>query len=285
LFLEKINKWKLFITPTDKDSCRFIVKCENRETAYRIYQLIRGYYIINEDIYVHGPSNKAISIYEYTKHPRLTWTKSDWVNFLNRNVHIIDIDDWRYFNGELSVTDVVPVDNDIKIYIDNTIEDESIINSLNCLNESIILFDGYIENAYPAPKYRKVIPVFSADIIERAYYENRAKYELAFIAAFKGIEHILGVNDLKKNEITNVLEKSQITTANNIYSRKYENSIGFEVNENWNKVLSHFIDIRNTVAAHGNKKPPIEKIINFYSIYEIQKMLIDLILLKIKSYY
>lgn len=277
LLIEKINSWKLYISPITSDSCRFIIECSNRKKAYELYHLIRGYYLVKGDIWVHGPANKGIGLYEYTKHPRLTWKKSDWINKLNRNVHQINIDDWMYFNGELNGTDPVGVTAGFENFIELAIDDESITNSLNCLYESILLFDGYIESTYPEPYYRSLVPVFSVDIIERAYYENRVRYELAFLAAYKGIEHILGVNDFKKNDIKKILDNSNIIQSNSDYNRRYENIVGYKINDSWSIVLSHFVDIRNTVAAHGNKKPPNDKIINFYSIYEIQNMLTELI--------
>jgi hypothetical protein len=145
--------------------------------------------------------------------------------------------------------------------------------------ESRFLFCGFMVGSYYGCHYvndRRAVPGWE---IEKRYFESRYRYETAFIAAFKGIERLFGVNQIKKSNLETVLETRRTfgIAPETRYTRYHEIFSGHEKHLTYSDLLAHFLDLRNIVAAHGNRNPPeCAKLIED-NVFEIQLFLQELL--------
>jgi len=279
---ENSNKYKLLIAPISKNRAKFIVESKNRKYAYDIYHIIKAYYYFVGETGGNYDFSKSICVYEYNKLPLVSWKKNDWYSNLNKEVHIIEPNDWLYHNIEIQSGDLVTINESLKEFINSYFERDNIIESVNSLIQSRNLFDGEIDNNFPNQRYREPTVIISANQEERIYFENRCKLELSYLAAFKGLELLFNVNSIKKENIDEMLIKfNDGNDGNSFYYRKHEIKVGLIKLISVRQLIKHFLDIRNTVGAHGNKNPPFSKRVSMYAIYEIQDFLENRLLAKL----
>ena len=102
----------------------------------------------------------------------------------------------------------------------------------------------------------------------------------------KGIERHFRVNQIKKATISQLFNniKYDDVTFDTPYRRLFEIFSGLPQNTSYGELISHFLRIRNAVAAHGNRQPPKDLIVSEDSILEIQEFLWELIWKALKSY-
>lgn len=274
LFTREKGEWSIYIQRTEKNAFKLVLSCKSRKEAYYLLDLIKCFYTVIIQILPLGAFDNDTQIIEFMRLPKDTWTKDDWLVNVNSKVHNFHEYDFEFKNyldsglGIFTYDEAEKLINIIKICY----SDYRLIESFRNLYQSLLLLNGNINSSYYNSHYQRERPDVNKDIIEKAYYENREKYELSFIAAFKAIERLLNVNDIKKNEISKVLNESDLgfVKAESKYERYFEIFNGNTKYSTYEEMVYHFLDIRNTVGAHANKKPPIEKIISFDSIYEVQ---------------
>jgi hypothetical protein len=111
--------------------------------------------------------------------------------------------------------------------------------------------------------------------LEKSYLENRIKCDLAFVSAFRGIESILGVANLKKYEIPKYLKKLDkrfhTTFSTSDYHSLHDIFCGGPKRWRFRKRIASFLDLRNSVAAHANPHAP--GIVGEDQVLEIQHCL------------
>jgi hypothetical protein len=118
----------------------------------------------------------------------------------------------------------------------------------------------------------------SGDDLQADYLSHRAHYELAFVAAFKGVEAILGGSQLKKNSIASKFDRYRPggRLSSSTYQKRIEIAGATAGEQDVVSVVSRFLDIRNAAAAHSNATPPETLRVTLDVVLELQLFLLDL---------
>lgn len=274
LFARVKGKWSIYIVETSDKMLKLLISSSKRHEAYNLLNLFKCFYTVAIQSLPMGALDNDIQLLEFVKKPNLNWGKNDWIKYLNRKVHSYDADDFKLTTMLDSGLGIFSHDEakELKILLENAFEDARLIEASANLYQSLILFDGNMNGSYYQSHYTRERECLNKDTIEKAYYEQREKYELSFLSGFKAIERLLNVNDVKRKEVCNVLDNSGLNFSSSHlkYKRYFEIYKGKPEYSSQEEMIVHFLDIRNTVGAHANKNPPIDKMISFDSIYEIQ---------------
>ncbi|MDD1443485.1 hypothetical protein MEO93_24650 [Dolichospermum sp. ST_sed3] len=262
----------------DYDIGHIVIKSKKRKDAYDIAMIIRFYL----SVFMGWQSDDQKVNYflqELKKLPQPSWDNDKMKSELNEIKYQYPIDDILLFDLQNGISLPFDILQGLIKFIDFAWDKDDLINAMNHLLESSFLFYGFMVSSYYSSHYkpdRLYLPKWE---LEKRYYENRYRYESAFIAAFKGIESFFGVNDIKKHEINKVINNShfKFIKPTDIYKRYHEIFSGFKETIQYHEIIDHFLKYRNIVAAHGNKKPPKEYELNEDNIYEIQLFLTGLI--------
>ncbi|EIV99900.1 hypothetical protein [Thermoanaerobacter siderophilus] len=166
---------------------------------------------------------------------------------------------------------------DLKNFISRIYLNDDLCESLNHLLESRFLFNCFMTNSYYEYHYKYDRTEMPEWLKEKMFYENRYRYQTAFVSAFKGIESFFRVNDFRKHEIEKLFNNIDYNdiSFDTVYKRRFEIFSGETEEVRYGELLVHFLKLRNAVAAHHNKKPPV--IITEDNICEIQNFLVELI--------
>lgn len=268
--------YEICVVYHDFNRGQFLIKAKSRKDAYHLADIIRCYYTL---AYGWTPLDMYGSFYlqELFRVPRPTWTKEDLIKALQESRSITGALEpqsigWGYVLDEDSLSH-------LKSFVIKVAGDHDLCASMSHLLESKFLFDGFMTPSYYTCHYtpqRRRIPRW---LMEKRYYENRHRYETAFVAAFKGIERYFRVNDFSKNEIPTLFRNIDYEDVrfDTVYTRYHEVFSGAPKKVSYGELLAHFLVLRNAVAAHGNRKPPARLIITEDNIYEIQLFLEELI--------
>jgi hypothetical protein len=112
-------------------------------------------------------------------------------------------------------------------------------------------------------------------VLERRYYENRVKFDLAIVSTFRGIEALLGTVSINRHNIVSLIKAIESKYNVNFSNIKYESKhLFFSVKRKmWSfvDIILEFKIIRDAVSAHGNIQPPVR--ICQDHVYEIQHLL------------
>lgn len=278
IFARTKGQWSLYIIETG-EIFRLVISTKERRTAYDLLYLLKGFYTIFIPNLAISEENCDLQLLEFRKKPNKDWTEEEWFNNLNQKVHYSFID-YNDLSIQLQTTMNILFHGEaeqLKLILENAMDDIRIIETLNHIRQSIQLFNGVMSPSYYHSHYKSNREQLSKDSIEKAYFEMKEKYELAFLAAFKSLERILNVNDIKRKEINNVLLNSgfDFTKPQKKYIRAFEGYKNLKEDIYQNEIIEHFLNLRNTVGAHANRKPPADRIISFDNIYEIQHFVIN----------
>ena len=267
---------KLYVAYFNIDVGHFVIKSNSRKKAYDIATLLRSIFIL----FCGWQLDERTGYYylqELKRLPKPDWDNNRMINELREFIY----DTPNNFINELYHGCGVMYDayENIVPFIKSIWGNFDIIDALNHLLESRFLFAGYMVGSYYTCHYSREREMTPNWELEKSYFENRYRYETAYIAAFKGIERFFGVNDIKKNKIKSILNtRSNFgITPETEYIRYYEIFSGHKQTICYEKLICHFLEIRNIVAAHGNKNPPEKAKIIEDNIYEIQLFLFELI--------
>ncbi len=253
-----------------------LIKSNSRREAYSLANAIRGIIGI---FYGYMPDSDPYRYFleELHKIPNASWKESDFVNSLAG----VEIRDSAYLGLKLEDGWVLfgHISEEMAGFVKTIYNDSDLLDAMNYLLESNFLFEGTMASSYYHCHYRhdrKEMPKWK---LEKSYFEKRLRYELAFLAAFKGIERYFKVNGFRKSEIPSLF--CRITYKNvsfsTVYTRYHEIFSGCSKKVRYGELLAHFLLMRNVVAAHGNRKPPKTFLISADNIFEIQLFLRELI--------
>jgi hypothetical protein len=154
-----------------------------------------------------------------------------------------------------------------------------ILDALRHLGYSCTLHSGFMTGSFYQCHYSRDRRYIAHYAVERDYYENRFKYDMAFVSAFRGIECVLGKPHFKKNEVSELLANTD---------RQYDTSFAVQRHRSWHEVFSskkkwwrysdlieYYLKLRIAVSAHGNPSPP--HIVSEDQVFEIQYLLRSMI--------
>ena len=154
------------------------------------------------------------------------------------------------------------------------IRNPNIADALVHLEQSHYIVSGFMTGSYYCAHYRWDRRFENKYLREKKYFENRTRYDLAFVSAFRSVESILGKSQVRKHEI-----KASLTNLDSQYGTHFSSTkwvshhevfSGMRKFRSYEEVISHFLDLRNAVAAHANPKPPF--ILNEDQLFEIQNL-------------
>lgn len=175
--------------------------------------------------------------------------------------------------------------HDATKYVQVIYQDLHILEASAHLDQSYALFFGLMSGSYYHYHYSRDRVLLSRDELLKDYLENKAKYELAFLAAFKAIERLFGNSNINKAKVRSVFQSqpyslikhdSDWESFHEIFSQKPQH-------RTFEEMLKHFLEMRNIVAAHGNQRPPQNFLITQDNLFEIQRFASHLIYQAIES--
>ncbi len=159
-------------------------------------------------------------------------------------------------------------------FVKNLISSQRLVLCLLHLERSHYLFSGFMSSSYYHYHYRYDRKAESKYVRRKKYLEDKTKYDLAFLSAFRAIEALLGTLNLKKKEIgekVNELDrKFKTSLANTPWTSYHEVFTTRRKKWNLSDLISLYLDTRNAVAAHANPKPPFN--LHEDQVYEIQRL-------------
>lgn len=266
----------LYVAHYDVDVGHFVIGSRSRSKAYQLATILRAMFSL-----FHGwqPDDRTghYFLQELKRLPRPDWDESRMLAELRELNHGI-FDD---FIHELRRGYHVMHDAYTRVpdFIKRTWKNIDIIEALDHMLESRFLFCGFMVGSYYDCHYAKDRRAMPDWEIEKRYFERRYRYETAFVAAFKGLERFFGVNQIRKNNLGTVLEARAAfgIAPETRYTRYHEIFSGHEKYVTYRDLLSHFLDLRNIVAAHGNRRPPERAKLIEDNVFEIQLFLLELL--------
>lgn len=115
--------------------------------------------------------------------------------------------------------------------------------------------------------------------LKRRYFEDRFRYDSAFLSAFRGIECVLGKPTFKRKDIGQLLLQADHRHGTSFASGNHRSwHEVFSSKRKWwsyEKLIAHYLTLRNAVAAHGNPSP--RYIVMEDQVLEIQYLLRSMI--------
>ena len=266
----------LYVAYYDVDVGHFVIGSKSRRKAYQLATILRALFSL---FCGWQPDDRTghYFLQELKRLPRPDWDEKRMLKELRElNYGIFDEFVHELRGGYYIMHDAYQRVPDFVKRIWGNLD---FIEALDHALESRFLFCGFMVGSYYTCHYardRQTMPDWE---IEKRYFENRYRYETAFLAAFKGIERFFGVNQIRKNNLDSVLGKRLDLGIRQEtgYRRYYEIFSGHAKDVTYKDLASHFLDLRNIVAAHGNRKPPENAKLIEDNVFEIQRFLLELL--------
>ncbi len=266
------EKASIYVVFIDVNYGKFLIKAPNQEHAYSVFRTLEGFFSLftgdPPDLYKTLPK-----LIELCHVPNTNWTpsrlyqevKDDFIRM--DDGEMAELSSGRYVDQrEMSF---------LGPYVEAIYADAPLAEALNHLGLSRNLFYGNMTGSYYSSHYRHDRVNLSRHEMRKRFLEFRERYELAFLAAFKAIERFLNVNQIQRKNIQNLLRERNIPHSK-VYKRFHEIFSGHKELIGFEELISHFLDLRNTVAAHANRKPPDHLLLSEDTLYEIQMFVVEL---------
>jgi hypothetical protein len=146
--------------------------------------------------------------------------------------------------------------------------------SLTHLERSHNLFAGHMTSSYYHHHYRHNRRLESAYLREKKYLEERTLYDLAFLSAFRALEALLGTMQIKQHEVGQRLRALDDKFGTSFCSTRWKSyhEVFSSGKKRWrfDELITHYLRVRNAVAAHANPKPPFT--LREDQVFEIQRL-------------
>jgi len=261
----------------DYDFGNFLIKTNSRISAYNIANIIYGFHCLYRS-WVPNPDSSIYALQEINRIPKYDWTIKNVIGALDEKIH-----SWNGDPESCEMKSGFEVSNfthdNLKIFLSFFYKDIDAREVLDYLLKSIQICGGVPNASYYQFNYILDRKSESRAVLNKRYFEHRITYETSFITAFKGIERFFKVAQIKKSRINNIFRNitCEDVLPNTIYTRYFEIFSGYKKQIKYKDLIEHFLELRNSVAAHGNLKDPKRKIIIEDNIIEIQFFLQELL--------
>jgi hypothetical protein len=147
-----------------------------------------------------------------------------------------------------------------------------LVAALIHLERSHGIFAGYMTNHHYQHHYRHERRLQSAYVREKNYLEERTRYDLAFLSAFRALEALLDTMQIHKHEVGKRLRATDIKFGTSFCSTRWKSchEVFSSRRKSWrfDELITRYLSIRNAVAAHANPKPPF--LLREDQVFEIQ---------------
>ncbi len=260
-----------------------LIKATGLRKAYQLAKAFQTYLSIYCEVVPNGDRFNDYLI-ELSQIPQYAWNYEDLARSISSNS---DFD---------LVSEVLPLRSgqflfahylsDVAKYVPIIYEDVHILDSTAHLDQSYALFYGLMSGSYYHFHYARDRVLQSNDELLKDYLEHKPKYELAFLAAFKAIELLIGKGNLNKSNLKSIFRSQpySLIQHDSVWERFHEIFAQKPRYCSFEEILEHFLDMRNVVAAHGNRKPPKSFLITPDNLFEIQRFASHLIHQAIESH-
>lgn len=135
-----------------------------------------------------------------------------------------------------------------------------LLESLVHLEQSYCIFRGYMTDYEYKRHYRHERVFETAYLHEKRYFEDRPRYDLAFLSAFRALEALLGTVQIHKDKIIKRLhafdERFRTSFCSTQWKSYHEVFSSRRKRWRFDELIGRYLDIRNAVAAHANPSPP-----------------------------
>jgi len=276
-FLKLSKTDEIKVVYFDYDCGNFLIKTNSRRSAYSIANIIYGYHCLYRS-WVPDPDTPIYFLQEIKRIPKYNWTITDVIAALDEKIH-----SWYGVPESCAMKAGFEVSNftheDLKIFLTFYYRNFDAREVLDYLLKSIQICGGVPNESYYHFNYILDRKEESRTVLNKRYFEHRITYETSFITAFKGVERFFKVAQIRKKEINNIFRNISYEdiSPDTIYTRYFEIFSGHKKQIKYRKLIEHFLELRNSVAAHGNLKDPKRKIIIEDNIIEIQFFLQELL--------
>jgi hypothetical protein len=142
------------------------------------------------------------------------------------------------------------------------------------LERSHLLFAGFMSPSYYHFHYRHERVEETPYARRKKYLEERTRFDLAFLSAFRSIEALLGAPVLKRHTIPKLLQIHDATFGTSLSTATWHSyhEVFTTRRKKWGiaQLLCYYLDVRNAVAAHGNSPSPYRLAED--QVFEIQRI-------------
>lgn len=267
---------KLYVAFYDVDVGHFVIKARSRRNAYKLATILRALFSF---FYGWQPDERSghYFLQEIKRLPQPDWDDKRMLAELQEVNY--GVSEHLIYELRHGYSVMERAYSEVPSFITRIWGNTDLIEALDHMLESRFLFCGFMVGSYYLCHYakdRKFVPKWE---MEKRYFENRFRYETAFIAAFKGIERFFGVNNVKKHKVDAIVNRCSHLgiTPDTVYTRYHEIFSGHNQKLTYRELICHFLQLRNIVAAHGSRKPPAGAKLIEDNIFEIQLFLMELI--------
>lgn len=254
----------------------FLLRASNLENAYELAWSIYGYLAT-----FHGVLPKSekfgLALKELKNVPPKGWTERELVSaFRDSNTLAPEFEIGDFRGGQFLTSELDVMPNYVKAIYSNRVIREALAH----LTQSYTLFYGHMTPGFYHYEYRLERIKWTQRYLRKLYLENRPRYEIAYVAAFKAIERFVAGGDIKKQEVNSKLDRLPYKSINSTtaYTRWHEIFLGLPCDITYGEIIRHFLDIRNAVGAHANERPPKKFTLTEDHLYEIQNFAQELLL-------
>lgn len=273
VFLRKRGIGSLSVFVFDVDAALILIKATSQKKAYLIADSIKAFFSVFAGKYF--PLDRSFeSLVEIAAMPTPTMTITQILDTY-RQISPYSVDT-EWLARELS-SGVYVTDEEIEWACNLTsrvLDDFRFVHALQHLAQSHYLFAGFMVGSYYDSHYRHDRRAERAYFREKKYLENRTRYDLAFLSAFRSIEATLGKCNFSKRDIPallDALDKKHATTfSTSQWHSFHEIFSGGKKKVPYCDIIAKHLLLRNAVAAHGNTQPPFD--ITEDNVFEIQML-------------
>lgn len=260
-----------------------LIKATGLREAYKIARAFQTYLTVFCEV---TPNEDRFGDYliELSHIPQFSWTDEDLARAVTSRQNLEPLSGiLPLYTGQYLFAHYL---SDVEKYVPIIYHDVHISNSTAHLDQSYALFYGLMSESYYYYHYARDRVVQSQDELLKDYLEHKPKYELAFLAAFKAIELLIGNGNINKSRLKSVFQSNPYTLIkhDSVWERFHEIFAKKPQHCSFEELLEHFLDMRNVVAAHGNRKPPKHFLITSDNLFEIQRFASHLIHQAIESH-
>lgn len=273
IFLRKQDIGSLSVFVFDVDASLILIKATSQKKAYLIAEPIKAYFSVFAGKY--SPIDRSFaSLVEIESMPTPTMNIAQILDMCKPLSQDRIDKDWlacELFSGVYVTGDEIKVACDLTSRV---LDDHRLVHSLQHLAQSHYLLPGFMVGSYYYCHYRHDRRAERPYFSQKKYLENRTRYDLAFLSAFRSIEATLGKCNFSRHDISILLNKLDVKYATTFSSSPWrsfhEIFSGGKKTVSYHDIIEKHLRLRNAVAAHGNTQPPFD--ITEDNVFEIQML-------------
>lgn len=154
-----------------------------------------------------------------------------------------------------------------------------LVESLVHLERSHGIFRGHMTEYEYQRHYRHDRRSESVYLREKKYFEDRTRYDLAFLSAFRALEALLRTVQIHKHQISQRLhaldERFRTSFCSKHWTSYHEVFSSGRKKWRFDELIDRYLDLRNAVAAHANPSAPFQ--LREDQVFELQLLVAQML--------